>query len=671
MSRYGALKLGAKTSAYLLTATGLAALASDPSNSAETLDLPSNFLNAVVRSSRAVFSITSCVVDYKYSLHGVPAGSEEYGAALSEIHLRSAGRILKMCDANKGFYIKAGQFVAAMRQVPREYSSTLSSLQDQAVPCDFEAVKEVVVKSLGKDLSEIFHSFDEQPIAAASIAQVHHAYLQDHQEVAVKVQYPGLEYQMNFDLTTMAFLSRFVAWLFPEYRFQWLVTEFTKSIASELDFIQEAKNSERAAYNFRKNSRVRIPRVYWDFTSRQVLTMQFCKGQKIDDVEYLNRMGINPLKVAKTLIDVFAEMIFVHGFLHGDPHPGNILVSPHGPDGYSLVILDHGIYKPLSEDFRKNYCLLWEALISLDSQKIQQLGETFGVGKYAKFFPVIFTGRTMNSKSALGKGMSDEEKKYLKEEVKSLMSKLGASQRVRLLSYAKCALSGLSTEASAESGSAVLVLSRFKTRIKYIQLRLLLEIMEFVAYMDDVSRSLITKLRRLILSAKDRIWSLHHLLVSATRSASAPTKKFAGQRVQVENLTGLRVQVENLTGLCLEQNSRTGLTIVMWSLRLPVKLLQLAPWAPSRGFFRLLAWVGLPGLATIALAGAAVGIRNVFSSLILTIAPCDAAEPWKDGSQDAALLTMQETKAYNTNNHSLAGSKWEKMHEWEGQQRET
>ncbi|GER47051.1 protein kinase superfamily protein [Striga asiatica] len=604
MSRYGAFKLSAKTSVYLLTATGLAVLASDPSNSAETLDLPSSFLNGVVRSSRAVFSITSCVVDYKYSLHGVPAGSEEYGAALSETSktvrlfgfgiCAVVGKSLDQVpiDALRNarylsFYIKAGQFVAAMRQVPREYSSTLSSLQDQAVPCDFEAVKEVVVKSLGKDLSEIFHSFDEQPIAAASIAQVHHAYLQDHQEVAVKVQYPGLEYQMNFDLTTMAFLSRSVAWLFPEYRFQWLVAEFTKSIASELDFIQEAKNSERAAYNFRKNSRVTIPHVYWDFTSRQVLTMQFCKGQKrqsvrvseslsclitvnaplcigdfteieiqlgltglfhgfqIDDVEYLNRMGINPLKVAKTLIDVFAEMIFVHGFLHGDPHPGNILVSPHGPDGYSLVILDHGIYKPLSEDFRKNYCLLWEALISLDSQKIEQLGETFGVGKYAKFFPVIFTGRTMNSKSALGKGMSDEEKKYLKEEVKSLkvedissfmeslppdfltvlrtdgllrslMSKLGASQRVRLLSYAKCALSGLSTEASAESGSAVLVLSRFKTSIKYIQLRLFLEIMEFVAYMDDVSRSLITKLRRLILSAEDRIWSLHHLLVSAS-----------------------------------------------------------------------------------------------------------------------------------------------------------
>ncbi|KAL0287744.1 UNVERIFIED_CONTAM: AarF domain-containing protein kinase [Sesamum radiatum] len=298
MRRYGGvLKFGAKTSVYLLTAAGCAALAHDSFNSSDTLDSPFGFLNGV---------ISSCVIDYKYTLRGLPAGSDEYGRVLSELHLRSARRILKLCDANKGFYVKAGQFVAAMRQVPREYSLTLSSLQDQAVPCNFEAVKEVIVKSLGKDLSEIFLSFDEKPVAAASIAQVHRAVLKDHQEVAVKV----------------------------------------------------------------------------------------------NDLEFLNRMGISPLEVAKALVDVFSEMIFVHGFLHGDPHPGNILVSPQGPNGFSLVILDHGIYKQLSEDFRKNYCRLWEALIILDSPKIQLLGETFGVGKYARYFPVIFTGRTINSTMA-------------------------------------------------------------------------------------------------------------------------------------------------------------------------------------------------------------------------------------------------------------------------------
>ncbi|KAH6808037.1 Protein kinase superfamily protein [Perilla frutescens var. frutescens] len=540
MRSYGDLKFGAKTTLYLLTAAGLATAAADSFHSCDTVNFPPTFLNGVVRSSRSLFTITYCVADYKYSLHGVPADSEEYGRVLSEIHLRSARRVLKLCDTNRGFYVKAGQFVAAARQVPREYSSTLSSLQDQAVPCNFKAVKEVIVKSLGKDLTEIFLSFDEQPVAAASIAQVHRAVLKDHQEVAVKVQYPGLEYQMKLDLATMALLSRSVAWLFPEYRFKWMVSEFTKSIASELDFIQEAKNSERAANNFKRNRIVKIPCVYWDFTSRQVLTMQFCEGQKIDDLEYMKQMGISPLEVANALVDVFADMIFVHGFLHGDPHPGNILVSSEGANGFSLVILDHGIYKQFSEEFRKNYCNLWEALIRLDSQKIQQLGETFGVGKYARYFPVIFTGRTINSKSVLGRGMPPEEKKHLREELKSLkmedissfmeslppdfltilrtdgllrslMSKLGAPQRTRLLTYAKYALRGLSANASSES---VNVASRFKTSIKYIQFRIILGVVELASYADEIGRSLATKLRQLMVSARDQIWSFHSLLLS-------------------------------------------------------------------------------------------------------------------------------------------------------------
>jgi aarF domain-containing kinase len=102
------------------------------------------------------------------------------------------------------------------------------------------------------------------------------------------------------------------------------------------------------------------------------------------------------LQVAKALIELFGEMIFVHGFVHGDPHPGNILVSPQGQGKFSLVLLDHGIYKELDPKFRLDYCKLWRALILLDTQKILELGEQFGVGKYAKYFPLIFTGRTID-----------------------------------------------------------------------------------------------------------------------------------------------------------------------------------------------------------------------------------------------------------------------------------
>ncbi|KAK1287327.1 putative aarF domain-containing protein kinase [Acorus calamus] len=218
-----------------------------------------------------------------------------------------------------------------------------------------------------------------------------------------------------------------------------------REIRSRFDFVQEAKNSERTAKNFEKKKFIRVPRVYWDLTTKQVLTMQFCDGHKVDDVEYLKEIGINPAKilndkaikqVAKALVELFAEMIFVHGFLHGDPHP--------------------------------------------DSHKIQDLGEKFGVGKYSRYFPVIFMGRTIDSKSAIGREMSLEEKSKLKHELKllkmddissfmeslptdflailradghlrSIISKLGAPQHVRLLSYAKYAVYGLTIEPNTQS----------------------------------------------------------------------------------------------------------------------------------------------------------------------------------------------------------------------------
>ncbi|CAI9298951.1 unnamed protein product [Lactuca saligna] len=480
-------------------------------------------LNGAVRSSRSLYTITANVVDYKYSLQGLSPDTDEYRRILSEVHLRSAKRILKLCEINQGFYIKAGQFVASMRQVPKEYSSTLASLQDQAVPCSFEAIKEVLISNLGSDLKEIFLSIDEKPIAAASIAQVHRALLKNHQEVVLKVQYPGLKNRMRMDIATMSLLSKCVTWFFPEYRFQWMVSEFSEVIALELDFIQEARNSVKTAMNFKHSSRIRIPKVFQEITTSQVLTMQYCKGRRVDDLEFIQEMGIDPKKVAKVLVEAFAEMIFVHGFVHGDPHPGNILVSPDEKQGFCLVVLDHGIYTSLDEEFRVNYCQLWKALILLDSHKIQQVGQHFGIGKYAKYLPLIFTGRTINSKAGFGKGMSVEEKTNLKQEVKSLTagnisefmeslpsqfltvlrtdalirsltSKLGSPPRVRLLVYANFALDGLSSKPNLHSD--FVVWTRIMSRINHLQLRLLLGVLRLLYWLGDTRQALMSWLKQ-------------------------------------------------------------------------------------------------------------------------------------------------------------------------------
>ncbi|CAN8238305.1 unnamed protein product [Cochlearia groenlandica] len=518
---------GSKTPIYCFTVTGLALTGGaavsvlQDSSSVQNPSRIATAIEGVVRSSRAIYAITLTVADYKYNLRGFAAESDEYLERLTEVHSRSARRILKLCESNKGFYVKAGQFVAALKLVPKEYSLALSSLQDQAVPCSFQDIKHVLTSNLGQNLSEIFLSFDEEPIAAASIAQVHHAVLKDHQEVAVKVQYPGLKQNMKLDTTIMSFLSKSVAKIFPEYRFEWLVYEFVKSISQELDFIQEAKNSERIAKNFKHNRMITVPTVFWEFTTRQVLTMQFCKGFKVDDVESLKSTNLSPQKVAKLLVEVFAEMIFVHGFIHGDPHPGNILVSPGGKNGFSLVLLDHGNCKTLDEGFRRNFCRLWEALILLDSNKIHELGKQFGVGEYAKFFPVIFTGRTSESKSGLGKGMSIEERQKLKQELKllrledvttfmgslppdfltvlrtdglirSITLKLGAPQRVRLLAYAKSAVYGLGYNTASELDivEKSSMISRSVMLMSYIRLRLILEMMELLQGMKNLKHTI-------------------------------------------------------------------------------------------------------------------------------------------------------------------------------------
>ncbi|KAK1648976.1 hypothetical protein QYE76_066781 [Lolium multiflorum] len=227
-------------------------------------------------------------------------------------------------------------------------------------------------------------------------------------------------------------------------------------------------------------------------------------------------------------------MIFVHGFVHGDPHPGNILVSPQGQGRFSLVFIDHGIYKELDPKFRVDYCKLWKALILLDAQKILELGEQFGVGKYAKYFPLIFTGRTMDSKSALGTQISGEEKMRLKQELSSLgmddissfmeslppdflvilrtdgllrsiLGNLGAPHHVRLLAYAKSAIYvfakkksaiyGLEEHSRLESGSINHISLRVKTNISYLHLRTRVGLAGLLVQFNDCKHKVMDKLR--------------------------------------------------------------------------------------------------------------------------------------------------------------------------------
>ncbi|KAG0462496.1 hypothetical protein HPP92_020972 [Vanilla planifolia] len=243
------LKFAAKTRVSLLLAGGVSCVGlacqanpsffADESTLSSSADRILSALDGVVRTSRAIYVISSIVFDYKYSFRWLPPGSTEYRSMLPEVHLRAAKRLLKLCETNGGFYVKAGQYVSSMGHVPKEYSSTLSSLQDQVKPCNIKGIKDVISKSLGKDCLELFLTFDEKPVAAASIAQVHHGTLKNNQEVAIKVQYPDVEQRMKIDFTAMAFLSKSVSLLISVNIQQGHIPEIAASLAEEIRMSEE------------------------------------------------------------------------------------------------------------------------------------------------------------------------------------------------------------------------------------------------------------------------------------------------------------------------------------------------------------------------------------------------------------------------------------------------
>ncbi|KAJ7544450.1 hypothetical protein O6H91_09G079800 [Diphasiastrum complanatum] len=329
----------------------------------------------------------------------------------------------------------------------------------------------------------------------------------------------------------MKILSKAIAWVFPEYQFEWIVPEFEKNLSKELDFLQEASNAEKTGRNFSKKEVVKVPEIHWELCTKRVLTMQFMYGWKVDDVQSLVKAGIDPKKVAEVLAEVFAAMIFCHGFVHGDPHPGNILVSGSGNkfasnrSDFAIVLLDHGLYRELDEQFRSEFCHLWKALILLDPVKLREAGERLGAGRYYRYLPVIFTGRSLSSKSGLGQGMSPEEKMYLKDELRnfsvgdisqfmeglprdfltilrtdgllrSIIAKLGAESRVRLLIYAKYAVLGAALrhddapDRPAQNWKVAL-----KASLEYGQLRIRLETLEIAHKLESCYRALVNWLR--------------------------------------------------------------------------------------------------------------------------------------------------------------------------------
>ncbi|GAV85603.1 ABC1 domain-containing protein [Cephalotus follicularis] len=389
--------------ATALCGGSVAAVVATSDDPATTLKLCTTVPTRLVRDSLTAASIA---FDYEYSLWGLPEGNSERKKVKHEVHLRSARKLQELCFKNGGIYIKLGQHIGQLEYlVPEEYVRTMrESMLNKCPISSYEQVSEVIKKELGQTPEEIYKEFNPVPIASASLAQVHVALTHDDQKVAVKVQHTHMTDTAAADHATVEFIVTTLHRFFPSFDYRWLVDEMRESIPKELDFLVEAKNSEKCLDNFQKLSPhiagyVYAPTVHWNLSTSKLLTMEFIDGAQVDDVKTIRKLGIQPNEVAQLVSRAFAEMMFKHGFVHCDPHAANLLIRPLpyskgnllGKRKPQLILLDHGLYKELDNSTRFNYASLWKGLIFADANAIKENSVKLGAGEdlYALFAGIL------------------------------------------------------------------------------------------------------------------------------------------------------------------------------------------------------------------------------------------------------------------------------------------
>ena len=323
-------------------------------------------------------------------------------------HAWSAQEIYDLAVRQQGLLIKFGQIVGSRPDlIPDEYVSALSRLQDQVPARPFPVIERQVVRELRRPLHDVFSQFDREPIASASLAQVHRATLKDGRTVAVKVQYPGIWDIVRTDLDSIRFLLRILAVLERNLDFGPIIEEVSRNVPLELDFINEGHNAELIAANFGSRRDIIVPRIHWAYTTRRVLVMELLEGIKITDVDSLEGAGIDLQAVSQLVTDAYCEQLFLHGVFHADPHPGNLFVRP----GPQLVMLDFGLCRKLDDQFRLGYAKLVNAMITGNAPEMVQAFRELGFRvKHADDpMPFLAMGRAFLESSQPGRGYADPD----------------------------------------------------------------------------------------------------------------------------------------------------------------------------------------------------------------------------------------------------------------------
>ncbi len=276
-------------------------------------------------------------------------------------------------------FIKLGQVLSTRSDiVPPEYIQELRKLQHEAPPFSFNAVERILAEELHHSIDEIFSEFTEEPLAAASIAQVHCARLITGEHVVVKVQRPDVDTLIETDLHILMAVARLLERRVAELRHHdpvALVTEFSKSIRRELDFTMEGANTDTFYHQYADRESVQIPKVFWELSSRRVLVLQELQGISIDQVERIDELGLDRKKIARECLDLFFIQIFEHGCFHADPHPGNLLIQDDG----RLALIDFGLVGRVSGEMLRYLSSWFVAIVTEDVEQVVKIYMRMGI----------------------------------------------------------------------------------------------------------------------------------------------------------------------------------------------------------------------------------------------------------------------------------------------------
>jgi len=285
-----------------------------------------------------------------------------------------AERLRQALEALGPIFVKFGQMLSTRRDLlPADIADELAKLQDQVPPFAFELAVREIENALGKSIEELFSQFDNQPVASASVAQVHLGALKDGTEVAVKVLRPGVEQAIAKDVLLLETAAGLVERFWADGRRlkpREVVAEFSRHLDDETDLVREAANASLLRRNFAGSALLAVPAIHWDLCSRRVMVMERMRGTPISQVAQLRQKGVDIPALARAGVEIFFTQVFRDGYFHADMHPGNILVSTEGESRGRYIALDFGIMGSLSETDKSYLAQNFLAFFNRDYRRV-------------------------------------------------------------------------------------------------------------------------------------------------------------------------------------------------------------------------------------------------------------------------------------------------------------